>query len=110
MPPEDHQDLRLLAIVPAYNEEGMIGRVVRDINRHAPDFNVLVVDDGSVDRTVALAEAEGAMVLRHPFNLGSAAPCSPATSTRSRTATTSPCRSTATASTSPSTCRRCSPR
>ena len=70
MPPEDTRDLRLLAIVPAYNEEGMIGRVVRDINRHAPDFNVLVVDDGSVDRTVVTAEAEGAMVLRHPFNLG----------------------------------------
>ncbi len=70
MPSDDRQDLRLLAIVPAYNEEGMIGRVVRDIKRQAPDFNVLVVDDGSIDKTVALAEAEGAMVLRHPFNLG----------------------------------------
>ena len=70
MPADDRQDLRLLAIVPAYNEEGMIARVVRDIKRQAPDFNVLVVDDGSVDATVAQAEAEGAMVLRHPFNLG----------------------------------------
>ena len=70
MPSEDRQELRLLAIVPAYNEEGMIGRVVRDIKRQAPGFNVLVVDDGSVDSTVARAEAEGAMVLRHPFNLG----------------------------------------
>ena len=57
MPSDDRQDLRLLAIVPAYNEEGMIGRVVRDIERHAPDFNVLVVDDGSLDATVARAEA-----------------------------------------------------
>ena len=70
MPSEDRQDLRLLAIVPAYNEEGMIGRVVRDIKRQAPGFNVLVVDDGSTDKTVVQAEAEGAMVLRHPFNLG----------------------------------------
>ena len=70
MPDHDRQELRLLAIVPAYNEEGMIGRVVRDIERHAPDFNVLVVDDGSLDATVARAEAEGATVLRHPFNLG----------------------------------------
>jgi glycosyltransferase involved in cell wall biosynthesis len=70
MPDDAHQDLRLLAIVPAYNEEGMIGRVVRDIKRHAPDFSVLVVDDGSLDATVAHAEAEGAIVLRHPFNLG----------------------------------------
>jgi glycosyltransferase involved in cell wall biosynthesis len=70
MPDDNRQELRLLAIVPAYNEEGMIGRVVRDIHRHAPDFSVLVVDDGSVDQTVNQAEAEGAIVLRHPFNLG----------------------------------------
>jgi glycosyltransferase involved in cell wall biosynthesis len=70
MPPEDVQELRLLAIVPAYNEAGMIDRVVRDIKRHAPDFNVLVVDDGSLDETAEQAESEGAIVLRHPFNLG----------------------------------------
>jgi len=62
--------LRKLAIVPAYNEQGMVGRVVRDINRHAPDFDVVVVDDGSLDATAAVAEREGATVLRLPFNLG----------------------------------------
>ncbi len=62
--------LRKLAIVPAYNEGGMVGRVVRDICREAPDFDVLVVDDGSADGTAAEAEAEGATVIRHPFNLG----------------------------------------
>ena len=66
----DDRKLRLLAIVPALNEEGMVGKVVRDIGRHAPDFDVVVVDDGSVDRTVAVADAEGAIVIRHPFNLG----------------------------------------
>ncbi|HET6829892.1 MAG TPA: glycosyltransferase family 2 protein [Solirubrobacterales bacterium] len=70
MAAEERQELRLLAIVPAYNEEGMIARVVRDIDRHAPDFNVLVVDDGSVDSTAKEAEEAGAIVLRHPFNLG----------------------------------------
>jgi glycosyltransferase involved in cell wall biosynthesis len=70
MASDDRRDLRLLAIVPAYNEEGMIARVVRDIGRHAPDFNVLVVDDGSVDSTAREAEEAGAIVLRHPFNLG----------------------------------------
>ena len=70
MAAEQSQELRLLAIVPAFNEEGMIGRVVREIERQAPDFNVLVVDDGSTDRTVVEAESEGATVLRHPFNLG----------------------------------------
>lgn len=63
-------ELRKLAIVPAYNEEGMVGRVVRDIGRHAPDFDVIVVDDGSVDATTIVAEREGATVLRQPFNLG----------------------------------------
>jgi glycosyltransferase involved in cell wall biosynthesis len=63
-------ELRKLAIVPALNEAGMVGRVVRDIKREAPDFDVLVVDDGSTDDTVAEAEAQGAEVLRHPFNLG----------------------------------------
>jgi glycosyltransferase involved in cell wall biosynthesis len=62
--------LRKLAIVPAYNEEGMVGRVVREIGRHAPGFDVVVVDDGSVDATAVVAEREGATVLRQPFNLG----------------------------------------
>lgn len=70
MRPEEAKQVRKLAIVPAYNEAGMVGRVVRDIRRHAPGFDVLVVDDGSVDATAAEAEAHGATVLRHPFNLG----------------------------------------
>jgi glycosyltransferase involved in cell wall biosynthesis len=60
----------LLAIVPAYNEGGCIAATVQDIRRHAPDFDVLVVDDGSTDDTAAQADAAGAYVLRHPFNLG----------------------------------------
>jgi glycosyltransferase involved in cell wall biosynthesis len=63
-------DLRKLAIVPAYNEQGMVGRVVRDIQRHAPGFDVVVVDDGSLDATAGVAEQAGATVLRLPFNLG----------------------------------------
>ena len=49
----DPPQLRKLAIVPAYNEQGMVGRVVREIRRHAPDFDVVVVDDGSTDETAA---------------------------------------------------------
>ncbi len=70
MQTEDRNHLRLLAIVPAMNEEEMVGRVVRDIRRNFSDFDVLVVDDGSIDSTAERAEAEGATVLRHPFNLG----------------------------------------
>jgi len=69
----DHPQLRKLAIVPAHNEQGMVGRVVREIRRQAPDFDVVVVDDGSTDNTAAIAEAAGARAVRHPRNRGKAA-------------------------------------
>jgi glycosyltransferase involved in cell wall biosynthesis len=56
--------------VPAYNESASIDRVVRRMLRDRPDFDVLVVDDGSTDATARLAEAAGARVVRLPFNLG----------------------------------------
>jgi glycosyltransferase involved in cell wall biosynthesis len=59
-----------LAVVPAYNEAACVGEVVRELHRSARDFDVLVVDDGSTDNTAAIAEAAGAKVVRHPFNLG----------------------------------------
>ena len=61
---------RSLAIVPAYNEERNVRAVVEAISAHAPDFDVLVVDDGSTDSTAACARDAGADVLVHPFNLG----------------------------------------
>jgi glycosyltransferase involved in cell wall biosynthesis len=61
---------RGLAIVPAYNEERTIGAVIERVHRESPGFDVVVVDDGSTDCTAQLAEAAGARVLRHPFNLG----------------------------------------
>jgi glycosyltransferase involved in cell wall biosynthesis len=59
-----------LAVVPAYNEAGTVVRVLRSLQEQAPDFDVLVIDDGSTDRTANLAERAGAKVLRLPFNLG----------------------------------------
>jgi glycosyltransferase involved in cell wall biosynthesis len=62
--------LRRLAVVPAYNESATIASVVHALHRDAPDFDVLVVDDGSTDDTTPLAERAGAQVIRLPFNLG----------------------------------------
>jgi glycosyltransferase involved in cell wall biosynthesis len=59
-----------LAIVPAYNESASISRVVGELRLHAPDFDVVVVDDGSTDDTADRARSAGAEVLRHPYNLG----------------------------------------
>jgi glycosyltransferase involved in cell wall biosynthesis len=59
-----------LAIVPAYNESASIARVVEQLHAHAPDFDVLVIDDGSLDDTAKHAEAAGAFVVIHPINLG----------------------------------------
>jgi len=61
---------RHLAVVPAYNESGTVARVVRSIREAEPDFDVLVIDDGSTDDTAQAAAAAGARVVRHPFNLG----------------------------------------
>jgi glycosyltransferase involved in cell wall biosynthesis len=62
--------LRAVAVVPAYNESGAIGRVVGEIRAARPGIDVVVVDDASTDETAAVAEAAGATVLRLPYNVG----------------------------------------
>jgi glycosyltransferase involved in cell wall biosynthesis len=64
----DH--LRRLAVVPAYNESATVASVVSALHREAPQFDVLVIDDGSTDHTAERAEDAGARVVRLPFNLG----------------------------------------
>jgi glycosyltransferase involved in cell wall biosynthesis len=62
--------LRRIALVPAHNEERSVAGVVEEIKGFDPDFDVLVIDDGSTDRTAELAESSGARVVRLPYNLG----------------------------------------
>jgi glycosyltransferase involved in cell wall biosynthesis len=63
-------DLRRVAIVPALNEAGALPAVIDELRAFDPGLDVVVVDDGSVDRTAAVARSMGACVLRLPFNLG----------------------------------------
>lgn len=61
-------------IIPAYNEETAIGDTVRAIRAlNLPDSEVLVVDDGSSDRTAHVAREAGARVVSHPYNIGNGA-------------------------------------
>jgi glycosyltransferase involved in cell wall biosynthesis len=61
---------KILIVIPAFNEEGSVGKVVEEVKRHFPQADVLVVDDGSIDLTSDKAKIAGAIVLELPFNLG----------------------------------------
>lgn len=61
--------MRKLLLIPALNEAGSIVGVIVNARQHF-DGEVAVVDDGSEDDTAALARGAGAIVLRHPCNLG----------------------------------------
>jgi glycosyltransferase involved in cell wall biosynthesis len=65
-----HSRLRGLAIVPAYNEEASVGMVIRELRTVESDLEVVVVDDGSSDRTSDAAAAAGAHVVTLPYNVG----------------------------------------
>lgn len=60
-------------VIPAYNEEAVVGRLVADLRSAARWHEILVVDDGSADATGAAAVAAGARVLTHPYNKGNGA-------------------------------------
>lgn len=64
------QPLRVLVVIPAYNEHETVGAVVDETLRALPDADVLVVDDCSTDRTRDVAIATPAQVLTLPINLG----------------------------------------
>lgn len=62
--------MKLLILIPAYNEEGAVGSVVQEVCAVLPGTPVLVVDDCSKDATVHAARKAGARVLSLPYHLG----------------------------------------
>jgi len=63
--------MRIAAVIPAFNEEVAIGSVALLTGEHVDE--VIVVDDGSSDRTAHVAEMAGARVIRHHKNMGKGA-------------------------------------
>jgi glycosyltransferase involved in cell wall biosynthesis len=61
---------RVLAIVPAFNEEAAIAGTIADLRVGHPDLDLVVINDGSDDRTSEVARAQGATVVDLPANLG----------------------------------------
>lgn len=61
---------RILIAIPAWNEEASIQGVIGKVKQHLPDADILVVSDGSTDRTAEFAEQAGARVVVLPFNVG----------------------------------------
>lgn len=62
--------MKKLVIIPAYNESGSIARTVEDIRRHAPDYDLVVINDCSTDDTLQICRSRRIPVLDLPVNLG----------------------------------------
>ncbi|GMV99489.1 MAG: glycosyl transferase family 2 [Candidatus Hydrogenedentota bacterium] len=63
--------MRILIIIPAYNEADTIADVVASLKAHVPNGAILVIDDGSADATAAIVRSmDGVNLIRLPFNMG----------------------------------------
>ena len=64
---------KVSAIIPAYNEAQTIGKLVSKTRTLYPEFEIIVIDDGSIDDTSAVARDAGATVYSHHYNIGNGA-------------------------------------
>jgi glycosyltransferase involved in cell wall biosynthesis len=62
--------VKIITIIPAFNEERSISKVVAQLHQLYPEMTILVVNDGSTDSTALQAEQAGAKVITLPYNLG----------------------------------------
>jgi glycosyltransferase involved in cell wall biosynthesis len=60
-------------IIPVFNEADNIGQIIREIAAIYPDYEIIVVNDGSTDDTARVAKEAGALVYSHPYNIGNGA-------------------------------------
>ncbi len=59
-----------LVILPVYNEEANLSRVINEIGVHQPELDIVVIDDGSTDRSKVVARSCGVKVISLAYNLG----------------------------------------
>ena len=62
--------MKTLIIIPAYNEEENIKKVVENIIYHFPQYDYIIVNDGSIDSTAEICKSENYAFLNLPINLG----------------------------------------
>lgn len=60
-------------IIPCKDEAGSLGPLLEGLQEHLPAARIIVVDDGSSDRSAAVAETHGAMVVSRPYSMGNGA-------------------------------------
>ncbi len=65
--------MKTLIIIPAYNEQDNIERVVNNLIDNYPQYDYVIINDGSKDNTESICEARGYNFISHPVNLGLAA-------------------------------------
>jgi len=66
----DNKKAEILVIIPAYNEEKSIEKVIKGVKESAPEVDIVVIDDGSTDNTAKAARKCGVKVISHSINLG----------------------------------------
>ncbi len=62
--------MKKLVIIPAYNESGNIDKTINDIKQNAPDFDYVIINDCSTDKTLEVLRKKGYNYLNLPINLG----------------------------------------
>jgi len=70
---EGNNPQRISIVMPAHNEEAVIGKVLDELHQIANFYEIIVVDDASTDNTIAVAREHGAKIVRHPYNIGNGA-------------------------------------